>query len=59
MVGAAKQMVTKSEKELEKYEKKTKKSGQKATDEYKEGLELGKTKPERKRVKSENLLQRN
>lgn len=48
MVGAAKQMVTKSEKELEKYEKKTKKSGQKATDEYKEGLELGKNKAGKK-----------
>lgn len=48
MVGAAKQMVTKSEKELENYEKKAKKSGQKATDEYKEGLELGKNKAGKK-----------
>ena len=45
MVDGAKQMVTKAEKELKKSEKK---SGQKATDEYKEGLELGKNKAGKK-----------
>ncbi len=43
-VAEAKRMAEKAEKELEKFEKKAKKSGQKATDEYKEGLKLGKNK---------------
>lgn len=44
MVDSAKKMVDKSEKELDKLTPKAKKSGQKTTQEYREGLELGKNK---------------
>lgn len=44
MVDSAKKMVDKSEKELNKLTPKAKKSGQKTTQEYTEGLELGKNK---------------